>query len=244
MTTDPHPSDPTVPADPVALVPAPPDTVPLRNPADAWALVITTVRLGRPWSTRPTDLMAGVWLPAQPSADLHQGDVAVRLHPPANHDPAKADVEVLIATAYGWHSVQTLPAMSAHWPHYRAATIMAWMRALADEAERAIGQRLFTSSVGMPPYPDGLDQLIDAGLIAPGEEVVWNGHTATVGHGGALLHGTDSAPLFPTAVSALATRLATPTTVNGWYLWRCARDDRPLADLRAELADAPRSTQR
>ncbi|MFJ8815522.1 AAA family ATPase [Amycolatopsis thermoflava] len=43
---------------------------------------------------------------------------------------------------------------------------------------------------------------------------------------------------------ALSSRFATPTTVNGWYLWRRAHDDRLLADLRAELASAPRSVQR
>ncbi|MEU0514938.1 hypothetical protein ACWEKJ_30580 [Amycolatopsis thermoflava] len=258
MTSDTCPNDPTVPSTAVALVPAPPGEVPLRAPADAWALVITNVRLTLPEQadTPPTalaaELFAGVWLPAPPPAEVHRGDVAVRLHPPADDDPGRADVEVLTATHQGWRTVQTLPGLETRWPQDVATVAVSWMRALADEAERKVGLRLFTSSIGRPvdptlpdpDTPDALAQLIDTGLDAVGEELVWNGHTATVGPGGALVHGTEPALRFPSAVSALATWLARPTTVNGWYLWRLARDDRPLAELRAELATASRSAER
>ncbi|GAA3850759.1 hypothetical protein [Amycolatopsis tucumanensis] len=258
MTSDTCPNDPTVPPTAVALVPAPPGEVPLRAPADTWALVVTTVRLTLPQQTDTpppalaAELFAGVWLPVPPPAEVHRGDVAVRLHPPADGDPARTDVEVLTATPQCWRTVHTLPGVDTHWPHDVAAVVVNWMRALADEAERKVGLRLFSSSIGRavdpmlpgPDTPDALTQMIDSGLVAVGEQLGWNGHTATVGPGGALVHGTEPALRFPSAVSALATWLARPATVNGWYLWRRTHDDRPLVELRAELATASRSAER
>lgn len=126
------------------------------------------------------------------------------------------------------------------------------MRALAADADRAVTMRgLARSFDGAPAglFPDGLDTavlnpdapdalaaLIDAGLVMVGESLTWDVHTATVCPGGALLRGGCSPELCTSAVSALATSLASPVTVNGWHLWRLVRDGRTLADLRAELA--------
>ncbi|QWF81028.1 hypothetical protein [Amycolatopsis sp. CA-230715] len=96
MTTTPTTlSDPTVPPEATLLVPAPPETVPSRNPEGTWALVITTVRLALADHDYPTDpartdtaeVFAGVWLPAPPPAHAHRGDVAVRLAPASKPAP-------------------------------------------------------------------------------------------------------------------------------------------------------------
>ncbi|GAB3000892.1 MULTISPECIES: hypothetical protein [Amycolatopsis] len=260
------PTDPTVPPDAVTFVPASPGTVPLRNPAGAWALVVTSVRLGLPDHDYPTDpahtdtaeMFAGVWLPAPPPAHVHRGDVVVRLTPPADNDPARVDVEVLAAAPGEWHTVATFAALDTRWPHHVATTVTTWMRALADRAEQELAVWVFASSIfgknspprgprppGLadaaqvdPDAPDALADLIRAGELAIGDELVWNDHTATIGPHGELVHHTGPEELRISTVSALATSLATPTTVNGWHLWRRARDGRPLARLRADLATA------
>jgi hypothetical protein len=81
--------------------------------------------------------------------------------------------------------------------------------------------------------PDGLAELLDAGLVKAGEQVVFDGHTATVSTGGVLHHGPSEFAV--STVKALATHLS-GCTVNGWHLWRRARDNRLLSDLRTELA--------
>jgi len=257
-TTHRTPTDPTVPPDAVHITPAPPETVPLRTPADTWALVITTVRLALADHEFPTDpahtdtaeVFAGMWLPAPPPAHVYRGDVVVRLTPPADNDPARADVEVLVAAPGEWRTVATFPALDYRWPHRVATTVTTWMRALADEAERKLIGWAFAlsfwtgrASAGLadaalvdPDAPDALADLIDAGQLAVGDELVWNSHTATVGPHGELVHRTGPDELRISTVSALATSLTTPTTVNGWHLWRRARDGRPLAELRADLA--------
>jgi hypothetical protein len=259
--------DPTVPRYAVTMVPAPPETVPLRNPDGTWALVVTTIGLtpagcgGGPTAPDPdparTDiaaLFAGIWLPTPPPAPLHRGDVVVRLTSPAELEPSRADIEVLAADDGEWRTVCTLPALDARWPHHVATTVLSWMRALADDADRAVAMRGLARSLDRAPaglLPDGLDTallnpdapdalaaLIDAGLVTVGESLTWDVHTATVCPGGALLRGESPHELRTSAVSALATSLATPVTVNGWYLWQLVRDGRTLADLRAELAAA------
>ncbi|MCR6488293.1 hypothetical protein M8542_36230 [Amycolatopsis sp. OK19-0408] len=258
---------PTVPPDAVTIVPAAPDRVPLRTPEGVWALVVTTVGLTiagcgtdptaphpGPVHTDITALFAGCWLPGPPPASLNRGDVAVRLTAPADRDRTRADVEVLAAREDGWTSVRTLPALDTRWPHHVATTVLSWMRGLAEEAVRTLTWRAFAASLGSdcahigppPDAADALGTLIDAGLVAVGDHLEWNEHTATVCPGGALVQGTELRELGGSAVSALATSLATPVTVNGWHLWRLARDGRTLAGLRAELAarcpDGPPAT--
>ncbi len=263
-TTHTTPSDPAVPPNAALVAPAPPESVPLRNPADTWALMITTVRLAFAHDENPIDparadtaeVFAGVWLPTPPPAHVHRGDVVVRLTPPADNDPARADLEVLVAVPGGWRTVATFAALDTRWPQHLATTVTTWMRALAGEAEQNVLRWALTLSnrstsaelqpvTGLtdvtsvdPLTPDALTDLIDAGQVVVGDELVWNGHTATVGPHGELLHPSGPHELRISTVSALATSLATPTTVNGWHLWRRARDGQPLAQLRAELTTA------
>ncbi|MFI5593674.1 hypothetical protein ACIA5G_52230 [Amycolatopsis sp. NPDC051758] len=248
--------DPTVPPDAVPLVPAAPGTVPLRNPEGTWAFVITTVGLtthGRghgptapspdPAHTDAASLFAGAWLPGPPPATLNRGDVVVQLFPHADLNPTRVDVEVLAAHADEWCSVRTLSGLDARWPHHVATTVLSWMRMLAEQANRALLWRTYGSILEIeratsgliPNTPDALGTLIDAGLVAVGDHLTWNGHTATVCHSGSLARGTEPRHVSSSAVSTLATSLATPVTVNGWHLWHHLRSGHTLAQLRAEL---------
>jgi hypothetical protein len=243
-----------LPGDTVML--APPDDVPLRAPDGAWGLVVIAMHTTR--ATGIPDLAAGRWLPEPPPAELHAGDVVVRLHPPGLVvDPNLVDVEVLTAHHDHWSSLGTWPSLGPAWPHEIAVPLLANMRALADAASRvaqwatltgpiaaALADERIAADLGIEPLgpadrlrvhaPDALAALIDAGLLTVGEHLVFDGHTATVGHGGVLHDGppyTDDV----SAVSALATSL-TGTTLNGWHVWRRVRDHRLLAELRTDLA--------
>jgi hypothetical protein len=139
-----------LPAESVLVAPAPPSAAPLRPPAGVWGLVVVAVRTtdaaGAPVRltgdapapdaalTDTTDLLAGAWLPAPPPAALHTGDVVVRLHAPADDDPAVADVEVVAATQGEWSTVRTWQAVGARWPHEVAMSVLVHMRYLADVA--------------------------------------------------------------------------------------------------------------
>lgn len=205
--------------------------------------------------TDTADLLSGVWLPAPPPAVLHAGDVVVRLHPSADDDPVAADVEVLAAMDGQWRTVRAWRAVGARWPHEVAMTVLLHMRYLADAAFTAAqwatlaGPIVAALPAGLVPAGlageaagsprrraahDALAALIDAGLVEVGEQVVFDGHAATVGEGGVL---RDDVPhgYSVSTVTALATSLA-GYTANGWHLWRRARDHRPLAELRTELA--------
>jgi hypothetical protein len=203
------------------------------------------------------DLVAGVWLSAAPPAHRHDGDVVVRLHAPADtDDPAVADVEVLAAAHGVWNRVDTWRSVGVRWPHEIALSVLVHMRYLADAAlndahwavltgpiAAALPDKMLHDLIGefrglspAPPRrraPDALAALIEAGLVEVGEQLVFDGHTATIRDSGVLHDGGPHAFAVST-VTALATSL-TDTTVNGWHLWRRARDHRSLAELRTEL---------
>ncbi|PSL51380.1 hypothetical protein B0I31_1219 [Saccharothrix carnea] len=203
-------------------------------------------------TTDTADLLAEVWLPEPPPATLHAGDVVVRLHT-STADPAMTDVEVLAAMQGEWRTVGTWEGADARWPHEVATTVLVHMRYLADAALQDVQWATMTGPIAaaMPDWlshglglagepaasaprraADGLAELLEAGLLDEGEQVVLDGHTATVGAGGVLHHGPDEFAV--STVNALATQLC-DFTANGWHLWRRVRDNRLLADLRTEL---------
>jgi hypothetical protein len=107
-----------------------------------------------------------------------------------------------------------------------AATMPSWLShglGLASEPAASAPRRA----------PDGLAELVKAGLVEEGEQVVLDRHTATVGAGGILHHGPHEFAV--STVNALATHLS-GYIANGWHLWRRAHDNRLLADLRTEIA--------
>lgn len=209
-----------------------------------------------PAQTDTADLMAELWLPDPPPANRHDGDVVVRLHAPTDtNDPAVADVEVIAAFQGTWDTVDTWRAVGARWPHEIALSVLVHMRYLADAAlndaqwatltgpiaaalPELLPADLIGESAGSPAprrrAPDALAALIEAGLVTVGEQLVCNGRTATVRDGG-VLHDSGLHEFAVSTVTALATSL-TGDTVNGWHLWRRARDHRLLSELRTELA--------
>ena len=145
-----------LPPDTVMLAPS--NAVPLRAPEGAWGLVIIAIRTTR--ATGIPDLVFGRWLPEEPPASLHTGDVVVRLRPPApttsdsglvdlppddGSDPSRAgadvakvaDIEVLTAHHGRWHTASTWRTLGPQWPHELAVPLLATMRALADDAFNA-----------------------------------------------------------------------------------------------------------
>ncbi|GAA3863544.1 hypothetical protein GCM10022243_32610 [Saccharothrix violaceirubra] len=206
-----------------------------------------------PAHTDTADLLAGVWLPEPPPATLHTGDVVVRPRT-STTDPTLTDIEVLAAIQGEWRTVGTWKAVDARWPHEVAMTVLVHMRYLADAAFQDAQWATLTGPIAaaMPDWlsrglglagepaasaprrtPDGLAELLEAGLLAEGEQVVLDEHTATVQAGGVLHHGPDEFAV--STVNALAAHLC-DFTANGWHLWRRVRDNRLLADLRTELA--------
>ena len=206
-----------------------------------------------PAHTDTADLLAGVWLPEPPPATLHAGDVVVCPRT-STTDPTLTDIEVLAAMQGEWRTVGTWETVDARWPHEVAMTVLVHMRYLADAALQDAQWATLTGPIAaaMPDWlsrglglagepaasaprraPDGLAELLEAGLLDEGEQVVLDEHTATVRAGGVLHHGPDEFAV--STVNALATHLC-DFTANGWHLWRRVRDNRLLADLRTELA--------
>jgi hypothetical protein len=228
----------------------------VRTALDAATLALLAENVPATADPAPTaDLMAGVWLPTPPPAYRHDGDVVVRLHAPTDtDDPAIVDVEVIAAEGGVWHRVDVWRSVGADWPHMVAPAVLARMRLLAD-ADFTDGQRALlggpltdtmpdalladllgeaAASPRLRRAPEALAALIAAGLVEVGEQLVLDEHTATVREGG-VLHDGGPRAFAVYAVTALATSL-TECTVNGWHLWRRARDHRLLAELRTELA--------
>jgi hypothetical protein len=218
-----------------------------------------------PAGTDIAALMAGRWLPHPPPVSRHEGDVVVRLHAPIDSDdpaPNAADVEVLAAADGVWNSVGMWPSVGPRWPHEIALSVVTHMRYLADVAftdaqwatltgpiaaalPDALLDDLIGDLIGEPAAsparrparraPDALAALIEAGLVEVGEQLMLDGHAATVREGGVLHDGGPNAFAMST-VSALATSL-TGYTVNGWHLWRRARDGSSLSELRTALGN-------
>ncbi|MCP2094695.1 MULTISPECIES: hypothetical protein [Actinosynnema] len=234
----------------------------MRPPTGAWGLLVTEARgtaaLGDPirFTADPpeadpehvdtTDLLGGTWLPAPPPADRHEGDLVLRLHPPADHAPDRVDVEVLTADRGRWHAVCRREASGSRWPHHVAADVLLHMRILADSALRRAewiaATQICACLPGLAPGPvpepgprpvgDALAALIEAGLVVIGDEIAFDGHTATVRAGGMVRHGEREFDV--STVNALAGEIA-GHPVNGWHAWRHLRTGRLLADLREAL---------
>lgn len=245
-----------LPAYTVQLGASAPGSVPMRPPGGAWGLLVVGIELTAGAAgatvrfvgetpaldtacTDIADIVAGVWLPTLPPARHHHGDVVVRLHPDgynplayndptANEAPAVCDVEVLSAEQGRWYMVRRWTALGPRWPHEIAMNVLVHMRYLAEAAQQDTVWAALNA-------PDALAELIDTGLIKVGERLICCGHTAIVSYGGLLTYGSAPNEFAVSTVTALASSII-GSTVNGWHFWRRARDHRPLAELRAELA--------
>lgn len=181
----------------------PPDTAilapafaapPMRCPDDMWAVLVTAVDIigdADPNRAGEVALFAGNWVPEQPPADsLYDGDVVVRLSHPA--DPTyplprdhATDVEMLLAYRGRWQRVGQWRGLDDGWSSLVAPTAVAVMGLHGDATEAAIWSETPPPSTSPPLIKwarGGIAELLDAGLVTVGEELVWNRRNLGVRH--------------------------------------------------------------
>jgi hypothetical protein len=237
----------------------PPDTMilapaftapPMRCPDGVWAMLVTEVDITSDADPGHTDdevaLFTGCWVPEQSPASLYDGDLVVRLTRPA--DPTyplprdhATDVEMLLAYRGRWQRVGQWRGADDSWPSLVAPTAAAVMGLHGDTAEAVIWLETPTPSTSLPPIKwargGGIAELLDAGLVTAGEELVWNRpnlgvrHTARIRADGALILADGRVFANPCGATAALCR----SFNNGWKVFRRASDGRTLGDLRAEL---------
>lgn len=232
--------------DTVILAPAfsPP---PMRCPHEVWAMLMTAVDIvgdADPDHAGEVALFAGSWVLKQPPADsLYDGDLVVRLTYPAEPTYAlprnrAVDVEMLLAYRGHWQRVGQWRGIDDGWP-VMAPTAAAVMGLHGDATEAAIWSETPPPSTSPPLIKwarGGIAELLDAGLVTAGEELVWNRrnlgvrHTARVRVDGTLIIADGRVFANPCG----ATTALGGNHQNGWTAFR-ASDGRTLGDLRAEL---------
>jgi len=236
----------------------PPDTIilapsftapPMRCPDDVWAMLVTAVDI-----TGDTDpdragevaLFAGQRVAHQPPAnDLYDGDLVVRLTHPA--DPTyplprdhATDVEMLLAHHGRWQRVDHWCGVDDRWPRVVAPTAAAVMGLHADATEAAVGSPTPPPSISPPLVRGargGVAELLDAGVVTAGEELVWDRrnlgvrHTVHIRADGSLVLADGRVYANPSG----ATTALGGNHQNGWGMFRRVSDGRTLGDLRTGL---------
>lgn len=235
-----------LPPDAVILTPALTSTPPMRSPEGAWAMLVLAVDVigdNDPEPAGEVALFAGSWMSDQPPADLHDGDLVVRLTWPAYPTrPLRryraVDVEMLLAYQGTWRRVGLWYAADDRWPGLVAPTAAAVM-GLHGDAVDAVTRVLASpvDTVGLRWASGCLGELLDAGLLNKGDELVWTRpgygarHTARIRGDGTLLLTDGRVYANPTgATTALGGRHQ-----NGWKAFRRMSDGRSLDELRNDL---------
>lgn len=238
----------------------PPDTIilapaftapPMRCPDDLWAMLVSAVDImGDTDPDRAGDvvLFAGQWVGQQPPADLYDGDLVVRLTRPADRSyplprDHAADVEMLLAHQGHWQRVGQWFGVDDRWPIVVAPTAATVMGLHGELGEVVEG---FEAAPPPSPRPrgnsrrGGIADLVDSGLVAVGEELVWSRrnlgvrHTARIRVDGALVLADGRVYVNPSG----ATTALGGNHQNGWGAFRRASDGRTLGDLREDCAHA------
>lgn len=222
---------------------------PMRCPDDVWAMLVSAVDIvgdTDPDRAGEVALFAGQWVAHQPPAsELYDGDLVVRLTHPA--DPTyplprdhAADVDMLLAYHGRWQRVGQWYGVDDRWPCIVAPTAAAVMGLHCH-----LGEAIVRSEAAPPPIAPapltwargGVAELLDAGLVAVGDELVWIRrnlgvrHTARIRVDGALVLADGRAYGNPSG----ATTALGGNHQNGWGAFRRVSDGRTLSDLRAEL---------
>lgn len=192
-------------------------------------------------------MFAGSWVPEQPPADgLYDGDLVLRLTPPADPVPGDSavDVEMLLACHGRWQRVRRWSGLDQGWPLRVAPTAITVMNLHTDTSQTQ------ASPTPPPPAPPAssappignltrgsLVDLLAAGVITAGEEFFWHRshygvrHTVWIRHDGAVVLPDGRAFANPSgAVTALGGH-----SFSGWKAFRRAGDGRSLGDLRDEF---------
>lgn len=235
-----------LPPDAMILAPALAVTTPMRCPDGVWAMLVLAVDIigdTDPDRVGEVALFAGTWMSDQPPADLHDGDLVVRLTRPAAstyplpRDDA-ADIEMLLAYHGNWHRVGLWHGVDDRWPWTVASTAAAMMSLHTDTAEALAHNDRTTepSPTMLRPNRHGICELLAAGLVKAGDEVVWSRrhhgvrHTSRIRDDGTLQLAdgrTYTTPSGPTAALGGYPQ-------NGWKVFRVS-DGRTLDEVRAEL---------
>lgn len=221
---------------------------PMRCPDEVWAMLVSAVDIvddKDPDRAGEVALFAGQWIAQQPPADdLYDGDLVVRLTRPIDSTyplPREhaADIEMLLACDGRWQSVGHWCGVDDRWPRIVAPTAAAVMGMHCDLSEA--GVRLEAPPPSPKPQGNfrrgGVSDLLDAGLVTAGDELVWNRghlgvrHTARIRADGALVLADGRVYANPSG----ATTALGGNHQNGWSLWRRVVDGRTLGDLRTAL---------
>lgn len=223
---------------PQAMILIPTFITPMRQPDQTWAMLVNAVDLvGDIAYGAELELFAGSWLTEQPPADLCDGDLVTRLTPHDNGASA-VDVEMLLACHSRWHRVGFWPHLDTAWPVTvapTAAAVMGLHTDLAESSARHITAALTTP--GSPSERGTISALLDAELVTPGDEFLWERRNSSVRH-------TARVRVDGTLALADGRLCATPTGAatalggypqHGWGTFRRVTDGRTLADLRTAL---------
>ena len=234
-----------LPPDAMILAPHLTAIVPRRQPVGIWGMLVLAVDIvgdTDPDRAGELALFAGSWIPEQPPADLHDGDLVVRLthrEPPNYHQRRdnSLDIEMLLARQSRWQRVGCWYRANDRWPWLVASTAAAVMGLSADSGE--VSAPHDTTPSALPPargrLRGGLRELLAAGVVKVGDELVWNRHsgirhTARIRSDGALVLADGRAygsPSGPTADLGGYPQ-------NGWKLFRTA-SGHSLDELRTAL---------
>lgn len=223
---------------------------PMRCPDNAWAMLVTAVDIISDLDSDHAGevaLFAGTWMHEQPSLDssLYDGDLVVRLSAPAAPSYAltrkrTTDVEMLLAYQGHWHRIGQWRGIGKSWPSIVAPTAAAVMGLHGDATEAALRAQTAPPPTSPPLIRwarGGIAELLAAGLVTAGEELVWNRrvfgvrHTARIRADGALILADGRTFANPCGAAAALCR----SFQNGWNVFRRTSDGRTLGDLRAEL---------
>jgi hypothetical protein len=236
-----------LPPDGVILAPSVAAT-PMRHPENAWAMLVLAADVlddTDPDREGEVVLFAGCWLPHQPPAALHEGDLVLVLTPPEGDSPPDdlVDVEMLLAHRDRWLRVGEWEGMDPRWPWTVAMTAAAIMGLHTGSTETS------PSTAGVTPPPPaarslrgwsrngGLNDLLAAGLVHAGEKLTWSRpglgvrHTARIHSDGTLVLVDGRAYANPSG----ATTALGGINQNGWTAWKRDTDGHTLSDLRSEL---------
>lgn len=241
---------------PGTLILGPTPDAPMRAPTGAWALLIqavdvaTAVEAGGRAVLR---LMAGRWLTDQTPPALCDGDLVVRITPSeeecrdnstedahdskdTNDTDAAVDVELVLARLARWEIFASWSRLGPTWPRVIAPTVAAVMGLytdLVDLTARHDATRPFTSPL-IPVAMNDLTRLLDAGLLTPRDDFLWERdggrirHVARVRADGALVLADGR--VFATPSAAASTLSGYPR--NGWDLFGRVGDATTLGQLR------------
>jgi hypothetical protein len=146
---------------------------------------------------------------------------------------------MLLARRGRWQLVGRWGGVDECWPWLLAPTAAAVMGLHCDAAStltRELASPVETS-VPMRWASGGVGDLLDAGLVKPGDELVWNRrnhgvrHTARIRIDGTLILADGRVYANPSG----ATTALGGNHQNGWSAFRRVSDGRTLGELRTEL---------